>query len=135
MGGHASHGPTTGRASTKRGNCRRDAATPYFWKHRFSMSYKIQRGNADFFCRVSTLLRKWYLIINKLRNQAWPHPARTGRIVIRKLSRKRADIVREHVIAVIGTDGGEGDIVQDDLANIAKICAVRREIRPLVERH
>lgn len=33
MGGHASHGPTTGRASTKRGNCRRDAATPYFWKH------------------------------------------------------------------------------------------------------
>ena len=49
MGGHASHGPTTGRASTKRGNCRRDAATPYFWKHWFSMSYKMRRGNADFF--------------------------------------------------------------------------------------
>lgn len=45
-----------------------------------------------FFGRVSTLLRKWYLIINKLRNQAWPNPARTGCRVIRKLSRKRADI-------------------------------------------
>ena len=50
----------------------------------------------------------------------------TGCIVIRKLSRERADIVREHVIAVIGADGGEGDIVQDDLGDIAE-----REINPI----
>jgi len=100
------------------------------------MSYKKRRGNADFFFgRVSTLLRKWYLIINKLRNQAWPHPARTGCIVVRKLSRERADIVREYGFAVIGADGGEGDIVQDDLGDIAEIRSVGREIRPLVERH
>lgn len=84
-----------------------------------------------FFGRVSTLLRKWYLIINKLQNQAWLHPdrtARTGCIVIRKLSRERADIVREHVIAVIRADGGEGDIVQDDLCDIAEIGSVGREV-------
>lgn len=78
-----------------------------------------------FFGRVSTLLRKWYLIINKLRNQAWPHPARTGCIVIRKLSRKRADIVREYGFAVIRADGGEGDIVQDDLGDIAERCLIK----------
>lgn len=86
------------------------------------------------FGRVSTLLRKWYLIINKLRNQAWPHPARTGCIVIRKLSRERADIVREHVIAVIGADGGEGDIVQDDLGDIAERCLMKFEFLTLVQR-
>ena len=55
--------------------------------------------------------------------------------IIRKLSRERADIVREHVIAVIRADSGEGNIVQDDVADIAEIGAVGREIRPLVERH
>ena len=51
------------------------------------------------------------------------------------LSHERADIVREHVIAVIRADGGEGDIVQDNLGDIAEIRSVGREIRPLVERH
>ena len=55
--------------------------------------------------------------------------------IVRKLSRERADIVREHVIAVIRADGGEGNVVQNHLADIAEICAVRREIRPLVESH
>lgn len=54
---------------------------------------------------------------------------------VKILSRERADIVREHVIAVIRADGGEGDIVQDDLGDIAEIRAVRREIRPPFKRH
>ena len=55
--------------------------------------------------------------------------------IVRKLSRERADIVREYGFAVIRADGGEGDIVQDDLGDIAEIRSVGREIRPLVERH
>ena len=55
--------------------------------------------------------------------------------IVRKLSRERADIVREHVIAVIRADGGEGDIVQDDLGDIAEIRSVGREVWPSVERH
>lgn len=55
--------------------------------------------------------------------------------IVRKLSRERADIVGANVIAVIRADGGEGDIVQDNLGDIAEIRSVGREIRPLVERH
>ena len=53
----------------------------------------------------------------------------------RCLSPERADIVCEHVFAVIMTDGGEGNVVQNHFADIAEICTIRREIRPLVERH
>lgn len=42
------------------------------------------------------------------------------------------DIVGVNVITVIGTDGGEGDIVQDYISYIAEIRAVRRETRPAV---
>lgn len=101
----------------------------------FQLVIKCSVETQTFFGRVSTLLRKWYLIINKLQNQAWPHPARTGCIVIRKLSRERADIVREYGFAVIGADGGEGDIVQDHISDIAEIGTVRRKIRPLIEWH
>ena len=45
------------------------------------------------------------------------------------------DIVGANVITVIGTDGGEGDIVQDYICYIAEIRAVRRETRPPVKRH
>lgn len=45
------------------------------------------------------------------------------------------DIVGANVITVIGADGGEGDIVQDDICYIAEIRAVRRETRPAVKRH
>lgn len=45
------------------------------------------------------------------------------------------DIVGVNVITGIGTDGGEGDIVQDDICYIAEIRVVRREIRPQVKRH
>lgn len=47
---------------------------------------------------------------------------------------KTADIVGVNVVAVIGDGGGEGHIVEDDLADISEIGAVGREIRPLVER-
>lgn len=45
-----------------------------------------------------------------------------------------ADVVGVNVFAVIGACGGEGHIVEDDLADIAEIGSVGREIRPLVER-
>ena len=44
-----------------------------------------------------------------------------------------ADIVGVNVVAVIRASGGEGDIIDNYLADIAEICAVGREIRPLVE--
>lgn len=44
-----------------------------------------------------------------------------------------ADIVGVNVVAVIGAGGGEGHIVENDLADISEIGAVGREIRPLVE--
>lgn len=47
---------------------------------------------------------------------------------------KTVDIVGINVVAVIGAGGGEGHIVDDDLADISEIDAVGREIRPLVER-
>ena len=42
------------------------------------------------------------------------------------------DIVGVNVITVIGTDGGEGDIIQDDICYIAEIRDVRRKTRPAV---
>ena len=45
-----------------------------------------------------------------------------------------ADVVGINVFAVIWACGGEGHIVQDDLADIAEIGTVGRETRPLVER-
>lgn len=44
-----------------------------------------------------------------------------------------ADVVGVNVVAVIWAGCGEGHIVEDDLADIAEIGAVGREIRPLVE--
>lgn len=49
-----------------------------------------------------------------------------------RLPLQAGDIVGVNVITVIGTDGGEGDIVQDDICYIAEIRAVRRETRPAV---
>lgn len=46
-----------------------------------------------------------------------------------------ADVVGVNVVAVIGAGGGEGHIVENDLADISEIGAVGREIRPLVEWH
>lgn len=49
-----------------------------------------------------------------------------------RLPLQAGDIVGVNVITVIGTDGGEGDIVQDDICYIAEIRTVRRETRPPV---
>ena len=52
-----------------------------------------------------------------------------------RLPLQAGDIVGANVITIIGADGGEGDIVQDDICYIAEIRAVRRETRPPVKRH
>lgn len=49
---------------------------------------------------------------------------------VKILSRERADIVRKHVITVIRADSGEGNIVQDDLADIDILpCTTSNESR------
>ena len=55
--------------------------------------------------------------------------------IFQRLPFQAGDIVGANVITVIGADGGEGDIVQDDICYIAEIRAVRRETRPPVKRH
>lgn len=104
------------------------------------MSQVVSANIKTFFMNNDKFSSKFVKILHfrsflRARSVVGPHPARTGCIVIRKLSRERADIVREYGFAVIGADGGEGDIVQDDLGDIAEIRSVGREIRPLVERH